>query len=417
MGRCGVGAKNDQDASRIGTRWDPRRLSARLSAYAADDIDVQLSGKASVVAGVSDGDFGADGDILLKMESSAILDNGVELGTVLEARADGDMPSQLFGGGRYSSILAGGPRGVGPASGDVYLQGASAYVRSSLGRFSIGREGGVAQKLAVTSPTVFQSINVNDWRTDLTGLNDVHTVNDFTGYSTKVTYMPPANFLGGVLGGLQLGVSYAPKLRNCGDRACAPLNGFVVAPDGSILRDTSHWDDAVEFALFYQNRIGGRKDGVSLGLGASYVSADEDVLEPSVGVYGDYEAYALGLNIAYRGITIGGSIKSTNAGLASLEDDGYLAFDAGITFKTGDEPGDWGVMIGVAQSEANAIGPNPVSPDIYQDTQSAQAGVSVVVGRGITIGAAAQYIEAERPLAAGGPEDATTVVIESAIRF
>ena len=30
-------------------------------------------------------------------------------------------------------------------------------------------------------------------------------------------------------------------------------------------------------------------------------------------------------------------MKTTNAGLASLEDDGYLAFDAGVTFRTGYE--------------------------------------------------------------------------------
>ena len=98
----------------------------------------------------------------------------------------------------------------------------------------VGRVQGVARTLAVTSPTIFRAINVNDWRSDLSGLNDVHTVNDFSGYATKVTYMAPANLFGGVLGGLQMGVSYSPSLRNCGDRLCAPEDGFVLAPDGSF---------------------------------------------------------------------------------------------------------------------------------------------------------------------------------------
>ena len=110
-------------------------------------------------------------------------------------------------------------------------------------------------------------------------------------------------------------------------------------------------------------------------------------------------------------------MKTTNAGLASLEDDGYLAFDAGVTFRTGEEEGDVAVMLGYGQSEANALGLNPLDPALFQDTRTAQAGVTYVLGRGITVGAAAQYTEAKKPVAAGGPQEAATVVIESSIKF
>jgi len=386
------------------------------AAYAADPVAIDVEGVASVVAGVSDGDGKADANAEVKITGSSVLDNGVELGAVVEARLDADQPAQIFGGGRYSSLLIGGPRGIAPLDSDAYLQGVYGYAKGSFGRLIVGRDQGVARMLAVTSPTIFTAINVNDWRTDLSGLNDVHTVNDFTGYATKFTYMPPANVLGGVFGGLQFGFSYSPTLKNCGDRLCAPETGFIIAPDGALLTEASSWEDAVEAALYYQKpiRIGG--DRLFLGVGASYVSADEDAIS-ELPLFEDYESYAVGLNLAYRGITLGGSVKTTNAGLSTDDEDGYLAFDAGVTYRTGEDSGDWGFMLGYGQSEVNAFGPNPLDPTLFWDTQTAQAGVTYVLSRGITIGAAAQYVESTKPLAAGGPEEATTVVIESSIKF
>ena len=399
-------------------------LSAAATAFGAvaanaaveDVIDLEVSGEASAVGGVSDGEVRGDGDIDIEVKGSSVLNNGVEIGAVVGARVDGQQPAQSFAGGRYSSLLIGGPRGVGPMSSDAYVQGAYAYARGGFGQLVVGRDQGVARTLAVTSPTIFRAINVNDWRTDLSGLNDVHTINDFSGYATKITYMPPANLLGGVLGGLQFGVSYSPSLRNCGERLCAPDGGFVLAPDGTMLTETSHWEDAVEGALYYQKGIKVGRDRLLVGVGASAVKASEDARALSP-LYGDYEAYSLGLNVAFRGITLGGSIKSTNAGLASLDQDGYLAFDAGVTFRTGDEAGDVGVMLAYGQSEASAVGPNPADPILFRDTRTAQAGVTYFIGRGITIGAAAQYVESTKPAAAGGPEEAATVVIESSIKF
>jgi outer membrane receptor for monomeric catechols len=43
--------------------------------------------------------------------------------------------------------------------------------------------------------------------------------------------------------------------------------------------------------------------------------------------------------------------------------------------------------------------------------------VTYTITRGITIGAAAQYVESDKPVAVGGPEEAATVVIESSIKF
>lgn len=386
------------------------------AAYAADPVELEVSGQASSVGGVSDGEARGDGDAEVKVKGSTVLDNGVEVGAAVEARLDGQQPPQIQAGGRYTGLLIGGPRGVGPLTSDAYVQGAYAYMRGGFGQLVVGREEGVARAFAVTSPTIFRAINVNDWRTDLSGLNDVHTVNDFSGYSTKVTYLAPPNLFGGVLGGLRMGVSYSPALRNCGDRLCAPREGFILTPDGTFLTETSHWEDVVEGAFFYQKGIPVGGDRLLLGVGASRVTANEDVQALSA-LYGDYKAYSVGLNVGFRGITLGGSLKTTNAGLANLDEDGYLAFDAGVTFRTGEDRGDWGFMLGYGQSEASAVGPNPADPILFRDTQTAQAGVTYFIGRGITIGAAAQYVESTKETSAGGPEEAATVVIESSIKF
>lgn len=382
---------------------------------AADPVKIEVDGFASAAAGLVDGDAEGDADAEIAVKGSTVLGGGLELGAVVEGRLDGQQPNQLYAGGRYSSLLIGGPRGIGPLTSDAYLQGAYGYVRGAFGQVIVGRDHGVGRTFAVTAPTIFRSVNVNDWRTDLSGLNDVHTVNDFSGYSTKFTYLPPANFLGGALGGLQLGVSYSPSLAHCGKDLCAPEDRLLIAPNGQLLTEASRWDDVVEAAMYYQKQVGGR-DGLLLGLGASYVSASEDarVLSPA---FDDYRAYALGLNLGFRGLTVGGSVKSTNSGLADLDQDGYLAFDAGITFKTGEDKGDWGVMLGYGQSDAEIVGPVAAQPLIFRDTQTAQAGVTYFVGRGITIGAAAQYVESTKPASAGGQEEAATVVIESSIKF
>ncbi len=386
------------------------------AAFAADPVEIEIEGEATLAAGVSDGDAIADGNAEVDVKGSTFLDSGLEIGAVISARLDADQPAQGVAGGRYSGLQIGGPRGIAPLDSDAYLQSAYAYARGVFGQVIIGRDHGIARTLAVTSPTIFRSVNVNDWQTDLSGLNDVHTVNDFSGYSNKFTYMPPANFLGGAFGGLQLGVSYSPTLRNCGDRLCAPEDGLILAPNGELLTEASTWEDAIEAALYYQKPISIGGDRLLLGVGASYVTADE-AARIALPIYEDYESYSVGLNLAYRGVTIGGSLKTSNAGLNIADEDGYLAFDAGITFKTGDESGDWGFMLGYGQSEANAYGPNPLDPTLFRDTQTAQAGVTYVIGRGITIGAAAQYVESAKPLAAGGQEEAATVVIESSIKF
>lgn len=396
-------------------------------ALAQDEDGLRLSGEVSAVAGLAEGDGAADADALVRAEGAHVLASGLELGAGAALRADGQRPYRTWTGGRYSSLLAGGTRGVGPADADLFLEGAYLFARGGLGSVYLGRDEGAAQRLAVTSPSIFRSVRVGDWRTDVTGLNDVHVVNDFSGTATKVTYMPPAGLFGGAIGQLRLGVSYAPSLGSCaGD--CAPQDGFLLATgeDGEArLFADQAWRDVVEAALYYQKGIGLAGDDLRLGLGASYVHAAEDERPASpLGVPGlaldDYRAVAVGMNLAYGGLTVGGSVKSTNAGLAEHGQD-YLAFDAGLTY----EAGDWSFMLGYGAAEAGRdagllVGPAAAGPVPYaldRRTQTAQAGVSKALGQGVTLGVAAQFVDADKPDPLGGAKDAAAIVLESSIRF
>ncbi|WP_031550366.1 porin [Parvularcula oceani] len=419
-------------------RQGPRRAAGAALALAAglcavdlavaQEHPIEVTGEATVVGGVVDGDARGDADAVLRAEGSTLLGNGLELGAGGSVRADGDMPENLFAGGRYSSLTAGGPRGLGISSGDIYLEGAYVFARGSFGSVHVGRDDGVAARLAVTSPTIFRSIGVNDWRTDLTGLNDVHTVNDFSGSATKLTYMPPAGFLGGLIGQLQLGLSYAPTLADCGGDACAPVPGYVVPFEPGASIQEQSWRDVVEAAVYYQNGFDVGSEPLLVGLSASYVRADEDepVLRPGAVALplGDYRSYALGLNLAYGNVTVGGSVKSTNAGILKERDEDYLAFDAGVTY----EAGDWNFMLGYGAADAERdagllVGPmSGADPALIpyaldRQTQTAQAGVSKVFDQGVTLGVAAQFVDSDKPDPLGGKEDAAAIVLESAIRF
>lgn len=392
---------------------------------AAQDNPIEVTGELTVVAGNVEGDAKADADARLSVTATHVTDNGIELGARGTVRADGDQPNQYFSGGRYSSLLAGGDRGFGSGDGDVFLEGAYIFARGGFGSLHVGRDAGAANRLSVTSPTIFRSIGVNDWRTDLTGLNDVHTINDFSGQSNKLTYMPPAGFLGGVIGQLQLGVSYTPELDACGGDRCAPVDGFADGIDLSVLGADQEWSDVVEAALYYQKGFRVQDDPVTIGVSASYLTADDDsgewAVEPILPLTGDYKAYAFGLNLGFRNLTVGGSFKSTNSALNEDRDEDYLAFDAGVTY----EAGEWNFMLGYgsADSERDAsLLLGPTSPEAIfnrfdRETQTALAGVSYVFDHGVTLGAAAQFVDSEKAEAAGGSEDAAAVMFESSIKF
>jgi len=389
-------------------------IAAAAPACASHAQSVEIEGEATAVVGGAVGGEAerkpVDMDIRLRADGSYLMDNGIELGAGLEARLDADSPAAWWSGGRYSTPNIGGAGALIGEDSDVALQSAFAYARGGFGQLVVGRDRGVGRRLAVTSPTIFTAIGVNDWRTDLTGLNDVHTVNDFSGYATKVSFLPPGNFLGGVLGGLQFGVSYSPRAADCSEDVCASGDGLVFLTPGVV--EAPSWKDILETAVYYENDVPIGSERLVFGLGASYVTANEESDAPG-GAVDEYESYALGLNLGYGGLTLGGSVKNSNVGVRD-EGEGYLAFDAGVTYETGS----WGFMLGYGESDSDIPRAfEPGAPLLRRDTSLAQAGVTYLIGPGVTVGAAAQYVDSRRPLELGADEETTAVVFESSIRF
>lgn len=400
-------------------------LLAAPAAWAQDD-PVVVEGDAVLTTGATDDNVEADLDARITVTGTTTI-SGLEVGASAGVRLDGDQPDRRATGGRYSSLTAGGIRGFGPeTNSDIYLDRAYLFARGGFGSVQVGAHEGAAARLAVTSPSIFRALGVNDWRADPTGLNDVNTVNDFSGSAPKITYMPPPGFLGGLIGNLQLGVSYAPGFDSCGDEGCAPLEGYALDQTGNVILQDQRWRDVSEAALYYQNGFSMGGDRLILGLGASFVRAEEEqstFTSVENDFLDDYEALALGLNLAYGDLTIGGSVKSTNTGLdtntAGPSD--YLAFDAGLTYTAGD----WRMMLGYGKADAERDASLLVGPAVDVNipfaldrrTQTAQAGVAYVLGRGVTLGAAAQYVDSDKPDMLGGDEDTAAVMIESSIRF
>lgn len=401
-------------------------LAAATPVWAQDD-SIVIEGDIVVTGGIASDDSEADVDGRLRITGTSTAIPGIEWGASAGVRLDGDRFNRRAVGGRYSSLTAGGARGIGPAGSDLFIDRAYLFARGGFGSVSVGAQDGVASQLSVTSPNIFRALGVNDWRADPTGLNDVNTVNDFSGTSPKITYMPPPGFLGGLIGNVQMGVSYAPELASCGESDCGPAGSetFILDQNGNVVPQDQRWRDVSEAALYYQNGVSLGRNQLVFGLGASFIQAEEEQAASVVDeeFLEDYQAVALGLNLAYGDLTFGGSVKSTNAGLDSNVSgpSDYLAFDAGVTYQAGD----WRMMLGYGQADAERdasllVGPAvPVNLPFALDrrTQTAQAGIAYVLGRGITLGAAAQYVDSDQPGVLGGKTDATAVMIESSIRF
>jgi len=204
----------------------------------------------------------------------------------------------------------------------------------------------------------------------------------------------------------------------------ALLSGSAAVADVTASEVWEDWKS--QFDIYGENGVSIGSNRLIFGLGASYVQAEEEqagTANLDEEFLDDYQAVALGLNLAYGDLTIGGSVKTTNAGLDNslTGPSDYLAFDAGVTYQAGD----WRMMLGYGQADAERdasllVGPSvPVNVPFALDrrTQTAQAGIAYVLGRGVTLGAAAQYVDSDKPGVLGGKTDATAVMIESSIRF
>jgi len=359
-------------------------------------------------------DFIADGKV--SGEVSAITEGGLEYGIGAEVRGQYDRYRRGFGGlvgdcpasvpgcssvdvggtptafrGHTSQFYASGPSNA--KEGEIGLEGAYLFLRSSYGDLTIGRDDGAAYLFSLGAPSLL-AVNASNSPVDFTGLDAVKTVNDASGFAEKITYVSP-RLLGDNIGvGVQFGASYAPDARACGVDYCVRKNGKdgtgVIAPD---------LKDVFEAGLALDRTFA---NGLKVEATGTYAMASED---SGIAVFDDLSTYNFGFDVTYADWRMGASYLDSNNGLA---DGDYSAWDVGVTWK----PAAWGVSASYGQST--------------EDNIRVKANQFVVGGtydfEKFTLGAGVQYIERKSPVETLGAvniekEKATSVFVQGAIDF
>lgn len=309
--------------------------------------------------------------------------------------------AQLRRAGATAALL----RGALGEDGDLYLTQSRLSALGGFGDALFGREDGVADMLAIAAPNMFTALSYAERSGDL-------------GFGALSLDGPQFNALPGerrgggmatLFPGAQIGVAYRPDAADCVDGLCLnQQNALVGLRDPGGVAAQVQWDDIMEVALFYERAFG---NGFAIGLSGAYVTADEES-GAMPNVFDSYEAYSVGANLAFGGFSIGGNYRLSNGGFSS-DDDNYVAYDAGIAY----EAGPWGFMVGYGNSDAGHDASDPLNRALFRQTQSYQTGVTYMLGRGISIGLAGQFVQSDQHELIGGDNEAAAIVFESSINF
>lgn len=356
-------------------------------------------------------------DLDVRGEISAITEGGLEYGAGLRVRAQRDRFRRGFGGrvgdcpatnpACASALVGANTRPVKGHTGQFYTQGAAdrtdaqfalegAYVflRSSYGDFVVGRDDGAAYLFSLGAPSVV-AVNASNSRVDYTGLDSVKTVNDASGFATKIAYTTP-RLLGDTVGvGVQLGVSYAPTSKACGVDYCVEDNGIlatdIFAPE---------IEDVIEVGLSLDRNFG---NGVSAEFTTTYARGSEKTGNVA---FDNLSSWGAGLEVKYSDFVFGSSYLKSNNGFAG--DGDYTAYDVGLTW----QPNQWG--FGASYGHA--------TDDIAQlSSDQVVLAVSHDFGK-FSLGSGVQYIKRKTPTNLAGiitpqSDDATAIFIEGSVEF
>ena len=318
-----------------------------LSRAGFDNIETSLTGHAKAgIAGVDRNGTDVESvvDIDVRGEVSAITQGGLEYGAGLRVRAQRDRYRHGFGG-RVGDCPAADPacngvlvgtdtRAVKGHTGQFYtdgrvdrketefaLEGAYIFLRSSYGDVVFGRDDGSAALFSLGAPTLV-AVNASNSPVDYTGLDSVKTVNDASGFATKIAYTTP-RLLGDQIGvGVQLGMSYAPTSRACGVDYCVRENG--IGADDPFAPEIKN---VIEVGVALDRKF---ENGLSVELTGTYARGSDD---SGLAVFDDLQTYGAGLEIKAGDWVFGSSFLNSNNGFAGQGE--YNAYDAGLTWKPG----------------------------------------------------------------------------------
>lgn len=284
----------------------------------------------------------------LGFDANRVLDNGLEIGTVV--RIDADMDQGQRGG--FSGIVAdpiagtsaltGAFSGLGRSSGFEdhgargALQAAYIYAEGGYGEVRLGRDEGVAKRFAQGAPSLFSTLSLHAPRLDPDGGAIVRTDHDLTGPGAKISYATPR------IVGLRGGLSFTPEADTGGlDRDPARTLPGTAALSLS---------NATEASLSFNHRF--RESGVRLRGSAAWSRADVDVAPTAPATYGEVDTWSLGANLEWKDTVIGTSWLGSDNGLDSVSGD-YTAWTFGLTQKAFGLT--WGAEYGEASDDAAGV--------------------------------------------------------------
>lgn len=280
--------------------------------------------------------------------------------------------------------------------------------------------GASQRRVSAVTPDVFAAVGVTNWNAELSTLNTVDTqlVQPIV---QRLQYAPTRQMT--KFGAFEMGVSYVPEMTACRDVVCPQIMANVPTtslPD-MVMENIATWENVLETSVAYSKAIPVGDNDIRVGVAASYLKAGEDAQGIDTKI-DEIRSVGVGVNVAYGGLTVEGSLKNTTSDFDGVAiDESYLAYDAGLTYETGS----WGFLLGIG-GNAGAEEQNQFNPDYYRETRSAQAGVSYMLGHGITIGAAAQFVgpvKSDDPLSLESldpslqPENEASIMFGSSYKF
>ncbi len=339
--------------------------------------------------------FASDSEV--HFDGAFTFENGLTLGVHGEGKLEEDIGGQPRTGGRFTS-----------ENGADFIQETFIFLEGFFGRIEFGKQDGVAEQLGFIAPTLFAGTTVNDPELDATGFNTINTRNSVNrgrdDFSRRLIYISPRII------GLQAGISFAPD----SDAATPGSLSVVQGSDFDARSDQGVFDheEIIELGVNYVHAF----DQIIVGVSGTYLRAEDQgcASVPALcPILKDYEAWNVGANISFGGITIGGSYVDDNLGRHTAD---YHAWEIGAVYETQF----WGFMLAYGRDEVEGLG--------GQDTMAVQGGINYQLARGITLGTGLQYIEADQvgglALIGGGVsgpsvlnDDATIVFLETMVSF
>ncbi len=240
------------------------------------------------------------------------------------------------------------------------------YVDGSFGRLIIGSEDPAPDLMFYGSPAPIDGIGLASPDDVFSTLgNSVATpavISNISGDSEKITYFTPR------MSGFQLGLSYTPE--NC-EEAIAPCGGTYAGAQSTT--NAGQQSEVIEIGANYLRQIA----GVEMALYAGYAKGE---LEVAAAGAEDQDQWGLGVEIVYRGFTVGADYREDDQATSAANTD-RTDYSVGINYSAGS----WHVGAAYVHGETGeGLGLGEDKTDGYQVGFAYDLGPGIVVTGGIT---------------------------------